>query len=143
MDDFKLDFSKLDAIGHNKDDKKENTINGIGEDENEQETENKAQSDTSEAIAGLKNTAKGYKAKNHAKNTKEKGRDYVRKSETMRAKIAKDVAAGKDDMTLLLESMYCIFLMTGDRTLFNQIINDLKTNHDAKTIDKITEQFDL
>lgn len=142
MDDLKLDFSKLDAIGRNKRVKDDKGYNYTSNTEKSQETANTGEIQANNALAGLQNTAKAYQVKNHAKKTAEQGRDYIRKSEHMRAQLAKDAAAGASDIALLLKALYCIALMTGDRTLFNQIVTALKANHEPEQIDAIIAEFD-
>ena len=52
--------------------------------------------------------------------------DNIRLSEILRCKINKDVIAGADTYSLLLDAIKCISLMTGDTVFYEQNIKALK-----------------
>lgn len=52
--------------------------------------------------------------------------DNIRLSETLRCKINKDIQAGADTYSLLLDAIKCISLMTGDTVFYNQNIKILE-----------------
>lgn len=51
--------------------------------------------------------------------------ENIRKSEALRTKVQKGIAAGVDTFTLLLQAMECISLMTGDTVFYDQGKADL------------------
>jgi len=52
--------------------------------------------------------------------------DNIRRSELLRSKINKDVQAGADHYSLLVDALKCISLMTGDDLFYEQNIKALQ-----------------
>ncbi len=52
--------------------------------------------------------------------------DNIRLSESLRCKINKDVKAGADIFSILIDCIKCISLMTGDTVFYEQNIKALK-----------------
>lgn len=46
--------------------------------------------------------------------------EYIKKSENLRSKITKGILLGEDIKVLLLSTIECIYLMTGDTAFYNQ-----------------------
>lgn len=52
--------------------------------------------------------------------------DNIKHSELLRSKINKDIQAGADHYSLLLDAIKCISLMTGDTVFYDQNIKALQ-----------------
>lgn len=52
--------------------------------------------------------------------------ENILKSERLRCKIYKDVKAGADTYSLLIDAIKCISLMTGDTVFYDQNIKELR-----------------